>query len=570
MRNEMVKKVKKTKKVDVGCKEINFMGGISYKLSALETLKMLSAASIFAEPQYYRQGLRISDEVYKEDEKNPFNEYNIFDFLFEYDNEPTTSEIMENVIDKALDENFIGTIMWAVTLRTEYFMRLNPQIIMVRAANHPKRAEFNEKNPGVFSLINMKVMQRADEPASQATYQLMLNGGDSAKTPGILKRNWAKKLESLHRYEVSKYKNADIGMIDVVRICHAHSAVIDELMKTGTVEIPEESETWERLVSGGTSWHDMAEKHLEKMGHMALLRNLRNISKSLDDTNPEDSVLIMRVLDKLVFGVAGGKQFPFRYYSAWKAIHGVYRENGGFYPYAALIADRLEDCIDISLNNMPELKGKTMCLSDNSGSAWGNIISEYGIVRTAEIDNLSSVITAANSEQGFVGIFGDKLIRYPISKRTGILEQAKKISDGAKNRVGGGTENGIWIFFRDAIDNKEWWDNIFIYSDQQAGHGGLYGTYEGKEEYQKRGFGYSRISRLHDYIDVAKLVDEYRKKVNPKVNVFSIQTAGYTNVVLPEYGYRTSIMYGWTGKEAIFAKAMIQQWDDADAKRNIE
>ena len=50
-----------------------------------------------------------------------------------------------------------------------------------------------------------------------------------------------------------------------------------------------------------------------------------------------------------------------------------------------------------------------MCLSDNSGSAWGTIPTEYGSVTVAEIDNLSSVITSACSDEGYVGKFGDKL-----------------------------------------------------------------------------------------------------------------------------------------------------------------
>ena len=66
------------------------------------------------------------------------------------------------------------------------------------------------------------------------------------------------------------------------------------------------------------------------------------------------------------------------------------------------------------------------------------------------------------------------------------------------------------------------------------------------------------------YINVFKLIQDYRKKVNPKVNVFSIQTAGYNNVVIPEYAYRTNIMYGWTGNEAVFANAMIDQWNEIE------
>ena len=128
--------------------------------------------------------------------------------------------------------------------------------------------------------------------------------------------------------------------------------------------------------------------------------------------------------------------------------------------------------------------------------------------------------------------------------------------------MGASTEGGIWEFFDRAIRKKEHWDQIFIYSDQQAGHGGLYGTDAQKREYREKGFACQRDSRGQgDYINVFELVLEYRRKVNPKVNVFSIQTAGYNNVCIPEYAYRTCILYGWTGKELNFARQMIDLWD---------
>ena len=209
---------------------------------------------------------------------------------------------------------------------------------------------------------------------------------------------------------------------------------------------------------------------------------------------------------------------------------------------------------------MPKLKGKTICLSDNSGSAWGTFNSEYGSVTVAEIDNLSSLITARNSDEGFVGRFGDNLIITPVTKRNGILSQCNELCRNKTADVGAGTENGIWLFLRDAIDNNEHWDNIFIYSDQQAGHGGLYGTDSEMKKYSERGFG-TRTSGW-SYIDAARLFQEYRSKVNPDVNVFSVQTAGYNNIIVPEYGYRTNLLYGWTGKELVFADAMIRFWDE--------
>lgn len=540
--NKFLNKMKNTDKVT------NFMGGVSYTINALDTLKMISASSIFGEPSYYRTGEFengiVRDSVYSVHKL--FSEYSITDDKFDG---MKTSEIMERVIDEALDMDFEGTIRWAMTLRHDYFMRLNPQVIMVRASVHPKRIDFTRKNPGEFARINNKVMSRADEPATQITYWLYKNSAKK-KIPSILKRSWASKLSSLSRYELYKYRNAGLGIIDAVRICHANSTDIDELMRTGTISVEEDKSTWENLRSSGKKWAEILDTI--EIPHMALLRNLRGIFEEIDDIE-----ICRSLMTKLKNGVIRGRQFPFRYWSAMKAVESAEVN------HKSVIMDALEECMDISAQQLPFLKGKTMCLSDNSGSAWGAFNSEYGSVTVAEIDNLSSVITAKNSEDGYVGKFGDKLIVTPVLKRNGILSQSKAITAKGYSDVGGSTENGIWLFFDNAIEKKEHWDNIFIYSDQQAGHGGLYGTDADMKKYKSKGFAYE------NYIDVAKLIAAYRAQVNPKVNIFSIQTAGYTNVCVPEYGYRTNILFGWTGKELQFAKTMIDFWDELDGKNDV-
>lgn len=526
---------------------VNFMGGDSYVINPLDTLKMISASSIFGEPSYYRGNGRR-------------NSYVVDKLIREYSVIPetligkSTDEVFETAIDAALDYDFGATLEWAATLRSEYMMRLNPQVIMVRAALHPKREAWTAENPGRFNEINQMVMKRADEPMSQMAYYLYKNHGKKNNIPSVIKRSWANGLSKLNRYKVAKYKNHEIGMINAVRLCHAHSNVIDELMSNGTIEVEEDLKTWENLRSAGKTWKEIF--NTIDMGHMALLRNLRGVFTEVDDLE-----FCKMYLAKLKAGVLNGKQFPFRYYSAIKAV-----EAAGACNHKSTIIDALEECMDIAIENFPKLKGKTMCLSDNSGSAWGAFNSEYGRVTVAEIDNMSSVITAACSEEGYVGKFGDKLQVFPISKRRGILAQTEEVTRDRDRVVGGSTEGGIWEFFKNAIEKNEHWDNIFIYSDQQAGHGGLYGTTAQSREY---GSNYGCGSGWGcDYINVFKLIQEYRKKVNSKVNVFSIQTAGYDNVVIPEYAYRTNIMYGWTGKEAVFADAMINQWDMIDNRNS--
>ena len=536
-------------KQDKQDKVINYMGGVSYKLNPLDTLKLITASSIFSEPAYYRDGefapKTLSDGLFDVDEL--FAPYSITSDDYK---SKTTSEIMERVIDEALSFDFGAALRWAETLRHEYLMRLNPQVLLVRAAFHPRRQAFTSANPGEFDRINRRVMSRADGPATQLAYWLFRKGS-KAGLPAILKRSWAKRLSQLSRYELFKYKNAGLGIIDVVRLSHAKGPSIDELMKTKMAMAGERAVTWEALRSSGLSWTEIIQRI--ELPHMALLRNLRGIFKEIDDAG-----VCARLLEKLKGGVKGGKQFPFRYWSAMKAV------SASQVNHRAAVMNAIEECVDLATEELPKLKGKTMCLSDNSGSAWGAFNSEYGRVTTAEIDNLSSVITAANSEEGYVGKFGDMLSVTPILRRRGILEQSQSISKNKYCDVGGSTENGVWLFFDEAIERREHWDNIFIYSDQQAGHGGLYGTEEGQADYTRKGCAHKR-----KYIDVAKLIAWYRERVNPKVNVFSVQTAGYNNVCIPEYGYRTNVLYGWTGKELQFAKTIIDFWDNVENRKGV-
>lgn len=535
----------------------NFMGGESYRLNPIDTLRMIAASSIFGEPSYYRANIKESPFVPEEEI--------IKDELFVSYKDKSTTEIFTDAIDKALDYDFGATLELAKELRNEYWMRLNPQVIMVRAAIHPKRKEWSTNNPGKFNEIQAVVMKRADEPATQCAYYLYLNNGKKSNMPSILKRSIADKLSHLGRYQVNKYKNAEIGMINAVRLTHANSPVLDELMRTGNVAVTEEDETWEQKKSRGMSWVEILKT--TKMGHMALLRNIRNVFTEVDDID-----LCKAYMEDLKDGVIGGKQFPFRYESAYRQIYESSRIH-----HKPLILDKLEECIDISVNNLPRLKGKTVCLSDNSGSAWKGMTSEYGSTTIANIDNLSSVIAAQCSDEGYVVKFGDRYKEYPILNRNGVLSQAKDIDITEGRDVGRSTEGGIWKFFKHIIDNKIVYDNIFIFSDMQAGTGGLYGSDDDLMEYResygfRRGFSPNwrwkghRVD-LSNNINVYKLILDYRKKVNPKVNVFSVQTAGYDNVVIPQMSYRCAMLTGWTGKEISFAHEYIKQWDAIESKK---
>lgn len=439
--SKMARELKQKQNKD---KILNFMNGISYKVNPMNTLRIISASSFFGEPSYYR-GSKSSKSYVDQEFYSLYGE----DFLFSKDVK-NTEDLFIEAVDNALDYDFYGTISWAVKLRQNYNMRLNPQVIMVRAAMHPKRQEFTRKYPGVFDAINNCVMSRADEPAMQIAYYIYATGNKN-RMPAIMKRSLAKKLSSLNAYQVNKYKNAEIGMKNAIRIVHANSQVINDLMNN-KLKVNEDLETWEQMRSRGESWEYIF--YHVNMGHMALLRNLRGAF-----SENHSAKLCKDWLNKLENTVISGRQFPFRYFSAYKAV-----EHSDI-PNKSLILKSLEKCMDISLENMPKFKGSLIALTDNSGSAWGGRISEYGNVTIAEINNLSAVIAASRSDNGYVGVFGDTIRILPVYEKN-ILAQTAHINDDQGYSVGLNTEGGIWEFFSNAILNKKKYDNIIIFSDQ--------------------------------------------------------------------------------------------------------
>lgn len=513
--------------------ERNFHGGISYRLSPLETLKMVSASSIFGEPQYYRNGARakarVMDGLCKVDKQFVRFELDMLDPF----RGMTTSQVMEKAIDDALDADYEGTLAWAVELRERYLMRLNPQVILVRAATHPGRLAYTQEHPGEFAKIAQRVMLRGDDVTNQVQYWLASHGTKRG-IPAVLKRSWAKRVGSMGAYAMAKYGNAGIGLVDVVRICHAKGPLVDTLMREGHVPMPEGQDTWERLRASGMGWGEILETI--RMPHMALLRNLRGIFSEVDDPKAREKALAL-----LKRGVRGGKQFPFRYLSAWKAAEAERA------PWTRQVQDALEECMVIACENLPALPGRSAFLADVSGSMWGTCTSAYGTMTMAEIANLSCVIGAMRAEEGVVFPFADWIERVPVNKAGNILEQARLVG---KVGCGCGTEDPFWIFLREAIARREHWDNIFVYSDMQAGYGSQELCFDGSDQ---------RVS-------ANTMIEAYRQMVNPKVNVYSIQVGGYTNALIPEYGYRTTLLSGWTGKELVFADAVNRTWDEIESK----
>lgn len=517
----------------------NFMGGPSYDINnPILRLICMSASSFFGEPSYYKgqkpkfnrkivhgyygHGRTLSDK-----ERNYLRKMlNAID-PYEWRN-LSPQESMERAISEALDYDPEETLKWAVLLRREENIRVTPQVILVMAANHPK-----VKGTPLVRKYAAGVLGRADEPATQLAYQLAKFG---KPIPNSLKRSWVDFLSGASEYQLAKYRmeNREVKTVDVARLAFGNGffgneGAIGKLLR-GELSLGDKIKTWESIRSSGGSW----EEAVEVMGHMALLRNIRNFRQHGVDPK--------LWLDKLVGTAKNGKQLPFRYVAA-------YLTNKGAPGY---ILDAIEECLMISIGNLPRFEGRTLSLSDNSGSAHGTPVSELSMMTVANIGNLMGVLTGMVSDEGVSGVFGDRLEQFNIRKKVSVFDQLKEL-ENAGHGIGGGTENGIWLALDKAIKKREHWDNIFVYSDMQAGHGGLFGVDSRQYKsyiWPSKHWGAGRC------IDVPKLVSVYRENVNPNVNVFLVQIAGYEDTLIPEYYERTYIIGGWSGNILRFAKRM--------------
>jgi hypothetical protein len=495
----------------------NWMGGQSFNISdPVVRLRIAASSCFFGEPQYYHK-----DEADKDPRppKSPLSATqlkHLRDTLNAVDPQEwrsmNPSQLMEKCIDDALDFDAEKTLLEAVRLRQEEHIRTTPQVILVRAANHPK-----VRGTGLVRKYAPKIILRADEPSTGLAYQLS-KYGEKAPIPNALKKAWRDALSKAKDYDLAKYRMGDrqVKTVDVMNLVHPKSDSVSKLAKD---ELRTTDLTWESIISKEGSSTATWTKALDVMGHMAMLRNVRNLL--------EKGVEPSLFLKKLVEGAPKGKQLPFRYVSAYEAVKAV---------APGSVQDAIEECLKVSLGNLPEFKGRVMSLCDNSGSAQGATTSSMGSMKVSTIANLTGVLTGMRADDGHLGVFGDNLKTYAIRKNASVFDQLNTAEKLARS-IGQGTENGVWMFWKQAIEKAEKWDHVFIYSDMQAGHGGLYGTNPSEyREYQwERG----------QHIDVAKLIRQYRAKVNPNVLVFLVQVAGYQGTIVPEYYDRTYILGGW-------------------------
>lgn len=504
---------------------VNFDGGKSYNFKdPFLRLKVVCASCFFGEPQYYKHEKKHSTTI--DDWNHELKDCLSPIFTDEWQ-KLSPSETIEKAIDECLKIDPERTLEIARDLRNNDFMRTTPQVMLVRASVHPE-----VRGTGMIRHFADSICKRGDEP--MVCFSYFKKKFPKEKIPMGLKKSLRDILESFSPYTIAKYKmeKNEVSMTDVIKYVHAFSPAIKQLFEG---KAKQTDKTWNDVVSNSKAStpkekKDTWTKALSKMPHMALLRNLRNLEKA--------DVPASKWKEKFLAGVKEGKQFPFRY---WAAFQNVSKDE---------TKDIIEEALELSFDNVPSFKGSSLVLCDNSGSAKGTTTSEFGTVRISEIGNLMGTVIVKKSDRGDLVTFGDTAIKIPCRKKSSTFDILK---DANEAKVGGSTETGLWIWLKKAIDEKIFYDRIFVLSDLQCGHGKLYAA--GVKIDNKYIVDIARYGG-YKYLNVPSIISEYRKNVNPNCMVYLIQTAGYTDTIMPEFFDKTFIIGGWSQGIINFAHEM--------------
>ena len=438
-----------------------------------------------------------------------------------------------------------------------------------------------------------RIVVRPDDMSEIVSAYAHINGmsqKDISKIPNAMKGGFKTALEKLDAYQLDKYKmkNRSVSMIDLIRLFHPkgnqkNAEAFKRLVNGESLEGLYETKILEKemtkagqLTKGVTEDEKKEAKHeaiaeildnVKGMPIMNLIRNLRNIILYAPD-KVEDACAQLRIKDKIL----NSRLLPFRFATAYAEVEKMTwgkpntdtaiafesdkaegeLTKAQFDSLKRSVLDALEDAIQYSVENIPELEGNVAILVDHSGSCRGDAggssaVSAFSKTSTAMIGNLFGSMMAYRQKNVYIGLFGDKLIDVPMDRNMKMLD-FNKMSFDKGACCGPCTEAGIYDFMRKCIDEKKKVDNVVVFSDCQIGNN----TYEFTPWYGDKSS--DRGCHFHE------LFKEF-KKLNPMCNwiVVNLRQSGGTSVF--DKSMRILNISGWSDKIFDTIKSQCRGWD---------
>jgi len=358
-------------------------------------------------------------------------------------------------------------------------------------------------------------------------------------------------------YTFSKYQQRDksVSLHDVLNLVrpNARSDNRDELfgrIAKGELDAYPDTEplredrTWEATRSDDTDDRSEAEQwrdRLDDMGIMARVRNLRNMlaagldGQTIFDYDSDAGRVFGPASERIV---SNSKQFPFRYYQAYKACSdsGIKRQISArtkTFDLGGDVVDQyshewLSNAIDVSVGNMPDSFDNMFTAIDLSGSMDSSIANDASMAR-AEIASLFGATLLQRGSDA--GVFGSDFARVTANTNSlSVLELTQRIY-GVGDNVGNSTNGHLAIEY--LTENDLSYDSVVVFTDEQ-----LWDS-----------------TSWHNSTSLKEAWDQYTASVNPNADLFVIDLAAYGDLSMPEGYHNVHQISGWGSNVVEFVDA---------------
>lgn len=313
----------------------------------------------------------------------------------------------------------------AVEARTQHHLRHVP-LLLVR--------EMARRGGGLVSSTLNQVIQRADELAE---FLAIYWAGGRTPISKQVRKGLAMAFRKFDAYQLAKYnRDKAVTLRDVMFLVHPQP--LDEAQaavwaKLANDELPP-PDTWEVALSGGADKRAAFTRLLleDKLGYLALLRNLRNMDEA--GVDPE---LVQRAI---LARKGAGNVLPFRYIAAVRA--------------APRFATQLDAALKACIDGSPKLSGRTAVLVDVSGSMGERLSAKSDLRR---IDAAAALASVINGDVVRTFVFNTAAGEIPTYRGLAGVEPIVRLCRGGTSLAAGL-----------ALTNRAQYDRLIVITDEQS------------------------------------------------------------------------------------------------------
>jgi hypothetical protein len=318
----------------------------------------------------------------------------------------------------------------AIEAREKMKLRHAPLLLVREMARHATHR-------GLVAETLARVIQRADELAE---FVAIYWKDGRVSLSAQVKKGLAAAFPKFDEYALAKYdRGGPIKLRDVLFLSHAKprdqgQAEVWKRLIAGELTTPD---TWEVALSSGADQREAWERLLreEKLGALALLRNLRNMR---DVGVNEDLVLAA------LGSISTARLLPFRFLAAAR--------------YAPHWEEALEQAMLKCVAGAEKLRGKTIVLVDVSGSMTAPLSERSEMQRTDAAYGLA-VLLREIGERVAVFSFSDKLVEVPARRGFALRDAIDHSQPHSSTRLGQAVTE---------LNDKHSYDRLIVITDEQS------------------------------------------------------------------------------------------------------